>query len=198
MLQSHSEIRNQFSRYRNKHTDVGNDFICFYRITLWMSVYTLGCVFGPLIQYHLLLTWVYMKLHIHSELQIHYRYLNVSELQIHSEISSLRHTWTWFWSDLQYAQLVHVWSLSVALAIVCYVLASRVTLYPFSHQLYLLIYFISGFLFLHTLFIQRGRHETTWTVLRRFGYDDDLDLTPEYLFPLYVPLASNWFHLPVF
>ena len=62
-------------------------------------------------------------------------------------------------------------------------------LYPFSHQLYLLIHFISGFLFLHTLFIQRGRHETTWTVLRRFGYDDDLDLTPEYLFRLYVPLA---------
>ncbi|CAL8284755.1 unnamed protein product, partial [Boreogadus saida] len=40
------------------------------------------------------------------------------------------------------------------------------------------------FLFLHTLFIQRGRHETTWTVLRRFGYDDDLELTQEYLFPL--------------
>ncbi|KAI6075717.1 Mitochondrial Rho GTPase 1 isoform X6 [Aix galericulata] len=32
-------------------------------------------------------------------------------------------------------------------------------------------------------FFQRGRHETTWTVLRRFGYDDDLELTPEYLFP---------------
>uniref|UniRef100_A0A672HT27 Mitochondrial Rho GTPase 1-A n=1 Tax=Salarias fasciatus TaxID=181472 RepID=A0A672HT27_SALFA len=30
----------------------------------------------------------------------------------------------------------------------------------------------------------RGRHETTWTVLRRFGYDDDLELTQEYLFPL--------------
>ncbi|KAL1779440.1 mitochondrial Rho GTPase 1 isoform X4 [Sigmodon hispidus] len=43
---------------------------------------------------------------------------------------------------------------------------------------------LRGFLFLHTLFIQRGRHETTWTVLRRFGYDDDLDLTPDYLFPL--------------
>uniref|UniRef100_A0A669PP62 Ras homolog family member T1 n=1 Tax=Phasianus colchicus TaxID=9054 RepID=A0A669PP62_PHACC len=43
---------------------------------------------------------------------------------------------------------------------------------------------LKGFLFLHTLFIQRGRHETTWTVLRRFGYDDDLELTPEYLFPL--------------
>ncbi|XP_026785446.1 mitochondrial Rho GTPase 1-A isoform X1 [Pangasianodon hypophthalmus] len=43
---------------------------------------------------------------------------------------------------------------------------------------------LKGFLFLHTLFIQRGRHETTWTVLRRFGYDDDLELTQEYLFPL--------------
>lgn len=42
----------------------------------------------------------------------------------------------------------------------------------------------AGFLFLHTLFIQRGRHETTWTVLRRFGYDDDLELTQEYLYPL--------------
>uniref|UniRef100_A0A8D3BQ08 Ras homolog family member T1 n=1 Tax=Scophthalmus maximus TaxID=52904 RepID=A0A8D3BQ08_SCOMX len=43
---------------------------------------------------------------------------------------------------------------------------------------------LKGFLFLHTLFIQRGRHETTWTVLRRFGYDDDLELTQEYLFPI--------------
>uniref|UniRef100_A0A4W3JUX3 Mitochondrial Rho GTPase n=1 Tax=Callorhinchus milii TaxID=7868 RepID=A0A4W3JUX3_CALMI len=43
---------------------------------------------------------------------------------------------------------------------------------------------LKGFLFLHTLFIQRGRHETTWTVLRRFGYDDDLELTHEYMFPL--------------
>uniref|UniRef100_A0A674EER0 Mitochondrial Rho GTPase n=1 Tax=Salmo trutta TaxID=8032 RepID=A0A674EER0_SALTR len=43
---------------------------------------------------------------------------------------------------------------------------------------------LKGFLFLHTLFIQRGRHETTWTVLRRFGYDDDLELHQEYLFPL--------------
>uniref|UniRef100_A0A6Q2ZII1 Mitochondrial Rho GTPase n=1 Tax=Esox lucius TaxID=8010 RepID=A0A6Q2ZII1_ESOLU len=43
---------------------------------------------------------------------------------------------------------------------------------------------LKGFLFLHTLFIQRGRHETTWTVLRRFGYGDDLELQQEYLFPL--------------
>ncbi|CAL1712907.1 unnamed protein product [Somion occarium] len=40
-----------------------------------------------------------------------------------------------------------------------------------------------GFLFLHTIFIQRGRLETTWTVLRRFGYGEDLRLTEEYLYP---------------
>ena len=40
-----------------------------------------------------------------------------------------------------------------------------------------------GFLFLHTLFIQRGRHETTWTVLRAFGYDDNLQLTRDFLSP---------------
>ncbi|XP_076871547.1 mitochondrial Rho GTPase 1b isoform X2 [Brachyhypopomus gauderio] len=42
---------------------------------------------------------------------------------------------------------------------------------------------LQGFLFLHTLFIQRGRHETTWAVLRHFGYDDDLELHQDYLFP---------------
>lgn len=47
-------------------------------------------------------------------------------------------------------------------------------------------YSSQGFLFLHTLFIQRGRHETTWTVLRRFGYDDDLELNQDYLFPPWV------------
>ncbi|XP_017366391.1 mitochondrial Rho GTPase 2 isoform X4 [Cebus imitator] len=46
----------------------------------------------------------------------------------------------------------------------------------------------AGFLFLNTLFIQRGRHETTWTILRRFGYSDALELTADYLFPpLHVP-----------
>lgn len=49
-----------------------------------------------------------------------------------------------------------------------------------------------GFLFLHTLFIQRGRHETTWTVLRKFGYDDNLSLNKDYLWPhLKVPLGST-------
>ncbi|XP_020626565.1 mitochondrial Rho GTPase 1-A-like [Orbicella faveolata] len=42
---------------------------------------------------------------------------------------------------------------------------------------------LQGFLFLHALFIQRGRHETTWTVLRKFGYGDDLKLRAEYLCP---------------
>ncbi|XP_066966976.1 mitochondrial Rho GTPase isoform X2 [Macrobrachium rosenbergii] len=42
---------------------------------------------------------------------------------------------------------------------------------------------LRGFLFLHRLFIQRGRHETTWTVLRRFGYNDNLQLSKDYLFP---------------
>eukprot|EP00793_Prasinoderma_coloniale_P007002 PRCOL_00001834-RA len=38
-----------------------------------------------------------------------------------------------------------------------------------------------GFLYLHALFIEKGRMETTWTVLRRFGYSDDLALAPELL-----------------
>ncbi|XP_061847937.1 mitochondrial Rho GTPase 2 isoform X2 [Colius striatus] len=42
---------------------------------------------------------------------------------------------------------------------------------------------LNGFLFLNTLFIQRGRHETTWTILRRFGYDEELVLTEDYLYP---------------
>lgn len=40
-----------------------------------------------------------------------------------------------------------------------------------------------GFLYLHTLFIQKGRLETTWTVLRKFGYGDDLSLKEEFLMP---------------
>uniref|UniRef100_A0A2I2ZDL9 Mitochondrial Rho GTPase n=1 Tax=Gorilla gorilla gorilla TaxID=9595 RepID=A0A2I2ZDL9_GORGO len=47
---------------------------------------------------------------------------------------------------------------------------------------------LDGFLFLNTLFIQRGRHETTWTILRRFGYSDALELTADYLSPpIHVP-----------
>ncbi|XP_022247924.1 mitochondrial Rho GTPase 1-like isoform X4 [Limulus polyphemus] len=51
---------------------------------------------------------------------------------------------------------------------------------------------LKGFLFLHTLFIQRGRHETTWTVLRKFGYDDNLFLSKDYLSPnLKVPVGCS-------
>ncbi|KAI9312446.1 EF hand associated-domain-containing protein [Dichotomocladium elegans] len=42
-----------------------------------------------------------------------------------------------------------------------------------------------GFAFLHSLFIQRGRLETTWTVLRKFGYGDDLSLREDFLLPLF-------------
>ncbi|XP_037946259.1 mitochondrial Rho GTPase-like [Teleopsis dalmanni] len=40
-----------------------------------------------------------------------------------------------------------------------------------------------GFLLLHCLFIQRGRSETTWACLRSYGYNDHLDICPEYLRP---------------
>ncbi|KAF6746710.1 EF hand associated-domain-containing protein [Ephemerocybe angulata] len=42
----------------------------------------------------------------------------------------------------------------------------------------------ASFLYLHTIFIQRGRLETTWTVLRKFGYAEDLKrLTESFLVP---------------
>jgi hypothetical protein len=40
---------------------------------------------------------------------------------------------------------------------------------------------ISGFIYLHSLFITRGRLESTWAVMRRFGYGDDLHLAPEFI-----------------
>lgn len=40
---------------------------------------------------------------------------------------------------------------------------------------------LTGFLFLHALFIEKGRIETTWAVLRKFGYDDDLKLRDDFL-----------------
>jgi len=40
---------------------------------------------------------------------------------------------------------------------------------------------LTGFLFLHHLFIERGRLETTWTVLRKFGYNDEITLRDDIL-----------------
>jgi hypothetical protein len=45
---------------------------------------------------------------------------------------------------------------------------------------------LAGFLYLHKLFIQRGRLETTWTVLRKFGYGDDLVLREDFINVPYV------------
>uniref|UniRef100_A0A146LJT5 Mitochondrial Rho GTPase n=2 Tax=Lygus hesperus TaxID=30085 RepID=A0A146LJT5_LYGHE len=51
---------------------------------------------------------------------------------------------------------------------------------------------LQGFLFLHCLFIQRGRSHTTWAVLRKFGYNDQLHLTKDFLFPpLKIPNGST-------
>ncbi|XP_038709777.1 mitochondrial Rho GTPase 2 [Tripterygium wilfordii] len=43
-----------------------------------------------------------------------------------------------------------------------------------------------GFIFLHALFIERGRLETTWAVLRKFGYGNDVKLRDDCL-----PLPSK-------
>lgn len=48
-----------------------------------------------------------------------------------------------------------------------------------------------GFLYLHTVFIQRGRQETTWAVMRKYGYGEDLKLREEFLYPKYIFL--QWF-----
>ena len=40
---------------------------------------------------------------------------------------------------------------------------------------------LAGFLFLHALFMERGRFETTWQVLRKFGYTNDLTLSEDLL-----------------
>ncbi|GMT25218.1 hypothetical protein PFISCL1PPCAC_16515, partial [Pristionchus fissidentatus] len=51
---------------------------------------------------------------------------------------------------------------------------------------------LTGFLYLHLLFIERGRHETTWTVLRKFGYNENVKLGEEYLYPrITVPIGCS-------
>ncbi|GAV89498.1 EF_assoc_1 domain-containing protein/EF_assoc_2 domain-containing protein/Miro domain-containing protein/EF_hand_4 domain-containing protein [Cephalotus follicularis] len=40
---------------------------------------------------------------------------------------------------------------------------------------------LTGFLYLHALFIEKGRLETTWAVLRKFGYNNDLKLKDDFL-----------------
>ncbi|XP_048507598.1 mitochondrial Rho GTPase isoform X2 [Athalia rosae] len=51
---------------------------------------------------------------------------------------------------------------------------------------------MNGFMYLQCLFIQRGRNETTWAVLRKFGYDNDLQMSKEYVNPpLKVPAGCT-------
>ncbi|KAL5964829.1 Mitochondrial Rho GTPase 1 [Taenia solium] len=51
---------------------------------------------------------------------------------------------------------------------------------------------LKGFLFLHMVFIRKGRHETTWAVLRQFGYDNNLRLSHDFLYPkLVVPSGCS-------
>jgi Ras family protein T1 len=40
---------------------------------------------------------------------------------------------------------------------------------------------LNGFLYLHSLFIKKGRHETIWAVLKKFGYDKHLSMSHESL-----------------
>ena len=42
---------------------------------------------------------------------------------------------------------------------------------------------LEGFIYLNKLFIQRGRVETVWIILRRFGYGDDIQLRSDFLHP---------------
>ena len=40
---------------------------------------------------------------------------------------------------------------------------------------------LNGFLFLHSLFFKKGRQETSWTALKKFGYDKSLTFSRDYL-----------------
>jgi Ras family protein T1 len=51
---------------------------------------------------------------------------------------------------------------------------------------------VVGFLLLNKIFTEKGRHETIWTILRRFHYTDSLSLHEAFLHPTFVipPFAS--------
>jgi mitochondrial Rho GTPase 1 len=40
---------------------------------------------------------------------------------------------------------------------------------------------LKGFIYMHLLFVKKGRHETTWTVLKKYGYNRDLTMNRDYL-----------------
>ncbi|GHP02926.1 hypothetical protein PPROV_000168100 [Pycnococcus provasolii] len=54
-----------------------------------------------------------------------------------------------------------------------------------------------GFLFLHALFVERGRSETTWAVLRSHGYDNRLEIRRDLTVPPpAVAEPDGWTHVP--
>lgn len=38
-----------------------------------------------------------------------------------------------------------------------------------------------GFIYIHNMFLKKGRPETIWAVLRKFGYNNDLKLRDDFL-----------------
>lgn len=51
---------------------------------------------------------------------------------------------------------------------------------------------LQGFLFVQQSFIEMGRHESTWAVLRKFGYNTKLELREDYLCPIpTLPLGTH-------
>jgi Ras family protein T1 len=40
---------------------------------------------------------------------------------------------------------------------------------------------LKGFMILNTLFVEKGRHETIWRILKNFGYDRYLNISKEYV-----------------
>lgn len=50
---------------------------------------------------------------------------------------------------------------------------------------------LAGFLFLHAMFIEMGRLETVWAVLRTYGYNNDLRLSDEVLSELNFSLPPD-------
>ena len=67
---------------------------------------------------------------------------------------------------------------------------------PSLHLFFCCLVCLSGFLFLNKLFVLRGRHETTWKVVRKFGYSNALELKDEYLHPMWVVQRRWHFFLP--
>lgn len=50
---------------------------------------------------------------------------------------------------------------------------------------------INGFLYLNVNFMERGVYETVWTILRKFGYTNELTLSDDILKDIYFDHAPD-------